>query len=393
MQWRRFVATHAQLDDFPRVVAIAASHWRAGLDTRSSAWVKARLAAAARDGSAGDTAAARMFTRVMLEELARDLGAAPPDVAGQVAGALEQAAACMARASAGGFGLAVLTDAAYPGWLRHIFDPPVALWVAGRVEVLGGPSVAVVGSRDATPAGLLVARRLGRGLAESGLCVVSGLARGVDGAAHEGALDAGGRTVAVLGCGVDVVYPRQHGGLAEAVARAGAVVSELPPGSPPLPRHFPLRNRVISGLSRAVVVVEASERSGSLITARMALEQGRDVLAVPGGIASGRHRGCHALIKDGARLVETVEDVLDEIGWRRLETAPAAGSSNPLITSHLDEIMAAGEPYGLDDLAATTGRPGPEILAELGRLELAGRIVRIGAGSFIRLDASAMDRE
>ena len=184
------------------------------------------------------------------------------------------------------------------------------------VDTLGRPSVAVVGARAASPTGQRIGYELGRDLALAGLVVVSGLARGVDGAAHAGALDGGGRTVAVLGCGVDVVYPRQHGALAARVAAQGVIVSEFPPGTEPRPSHFPLRNRIISGLSRAVVVVEASEQSGSLITAQMALEQGRDVLAVPGTWPAGRYRGCHALIKDGARLVETVEDVLEEIGWR-----------------------------------------------------------------------------
>lgn len=253
--------------------------------------------------------------------------------------------------------------------------------------------MAVVGARDATPAGLAVARRLAGGLAEAGLVVVSGMARGVDGAAHGGALDAGGLTVAVLGCGADVVYPRQHVTLAGEVRRSGALVSELPPGTAPLPRHFPLRNRIISGLARAVVVIEASERSGSLITARMALEQGRDVLAVPGGVASGRHRGCHALIKDGARLVETVGDILEEIGW----SPPPENHTDPffksLKTSRLDIVMAEGEAYNLDELAARTGQSAAVLLAELGRLEVAGRVVRLGAGNFVRLDASAMDRE
>lgn len=323
----------------------------------------------------------------------RALGLSPDAVTDLLEVAVVDAQAALAAAHRAGLALVRGHEPAYPPWLSTIADPPVVLWVGGDREVLARPSVAVVGARDATPAGLAVARRLAGGLAQAGLVVVSGLARGVDGAAHGGALDAGGMTVGVLGCGADIVYPRQHRALTEEVRNAGAVVSELPPGTAPLPRHFPLRNRIISGLARAVVVIEASERSGSLITARMALEQGRDVLAVPGGVASGRHRGCHALIKDGARLVETVGDILEEIGWRSPAERHGDGHHKSLYESQLEAVMAEGEAYSLDELAARTGRPASGLLAEIGRLELAGRVVRIGAGSFVRLDASAMDRE
>jgi DNA processing protein len=330
-----------------------------------------------------------------LERLARGLGLPPAGIPAVVEAALAAADRLLDQAARLGLGLVGLTDPQYPPWLRQIVDPPPVLWLKGRAPVLSLPAVAVVGSRDATPTGLAVARRLAGGLADAGLTVVSGMARGIDGAAHAGALDAGGRTVAVLGCGVDIAYPRSHEALAAETAASGAVASELPPGTPPLPGHFPLRNRIISGLARAVVIVEASERSGSLITARLALEQGRDVLAVPGGVASGRHRGCHALIKDGARLVETVEDILDEIRWRpqaERRSGQPAYADNTFTMSDIEAIMAVGEPYGLDDLAARTGRPAAELLAELGRLEVAGRIGRFGPGCFVRLDGSAMDR-
>lgn len=277
----------------------------------------------------------------------------------------------------------------FPALLAAIPDPPMVLWTKGDRESLMRAAIAVVGSRNATPAGLTVARALGRQLAETGLVVVSGLARGVDAAAHEGSLDAGGQTIAVLGCGADIVYPREHRRLAGRIVTAGAIVSEFPPGTPPLPHHFPLRNRIISGLCRAVVVVEASDRSGSLITARAGLEQGRDVLAVPGSVASGRYRGSHALIKDGARLVETVEDILEEIRWPR----PAASGSSrrkPLPLSNLELAMAPGEPYALDDLAERTGRQAPQLLADLATLELNGRITRLPGGRFARLDESAI---
>jgi DNA processing protein len=306
-----------------------------------------------------------------------------------------------ARRDAASSGLQQLSyfDAGYPAWLWEIPDPPVVLWVRGDAAALSAPLVAVVGSRQATPAGLMVATRLARQLAEAGVGVVSGLARGIDGAAHEGALDGKGTTVAVLGCGADIVYPPGHGALAGRVAAAGAIVSEFSPGAPPLPRHFPLRNRIISGLSRAVVVVEASERSGSLITARQALEQGRDVLAVPGGIASGRYRGCHALIKDGARLVETVEDILDEIGWTPPQTrgqGRRADSCKSSKLSTLEAMMPLGEPVDIERLADRAGASIQRILADLLDLELSGRIQRISGGVVVRVDGPARierDRE
>lgn len=289
-----------------------------------------------------------------------------------------------ALADAARLGLAVLSapGPGYPDRLQQIPDPPIVLWVRGQAGVLSAPAVAIVGSRSATPTGIAIAARLGRELGDAGLVVVSGLARGVDGAAHRGALDGVGCTVAVLGCGVDVNYPREHAALASAIVERGAIVSELAPGTPPRPGHFPLRNRIISGLARAVVVVEASERSGSLITARAALEQGRDVLAVPGNVISGRHRGCHALIKDGARLVETVDDVLEELKWPRRSTPREAPNSLPV--SELEGRMALGEPYSIDELADATGRAAQDLLAELGTLELAGRIARRPGSIFVR---------
>src|SRR6185503_8932588 len=176
------------------------------------------------------------------------------------------------------------------------------------------PSVALVGSRAASPYALAVAERLAADLAARGIVVTSGLARGVDSAAHRGALSTGGDTVAVLGCGVDVAYPREHRALIVDIAASGAVTSELVPGTPPQAQFFPRRNRIISGLSKAVVVIEAGEKSGSLITARCALEQGRDVLAVPGNVLTGRNRGAHALLRDGAKIVESADDILEELG-------------------------------------------------------------------------------
>jgi DNA processing protein len=336
----------------------------------------------------------------LLDAAAVSVGVASYVLRRLVESARPRAQASLARARAGGLTAVPWFDATYPRRLAAIPDPPIVLWVRGDPAALAEPAVAVVGSRRATPSGLAVARRLAADLAEAGLCVVSGLARGVDGAAHAGALAVGRSTVAVLGCGADIVYPREHASLAARVAEAGALVSEFSPGTPPLPPHFPIRNRIISGLALAVVIVEASDKSGSLITARTALEQGRDVLAVPGSVLSGQYRGSHALIKDGARLVETVTDVFEEIGWVALPGAarprPTPGSTRDGPQAHpsaLEHVMAPGEPYSVEDLAARTRRPTHDLLAEIGSLEVLGRIVRAAGGRFVRLDDRASDRE
>ena len=316
--------------------------------------------------------------------LAQKLGWLPETARTAAERAVAEAVKAQDRAKALGLSLVTVADDEYPGLLAQLPDPPLALWTVGSVSCLAQPAVAIVGSRNASPAGAETARRLARGLASAGLVVVSGLARGIDAAAHRGALDGRGPTVGVVGCGLDVTYPRDHGALAAEIRTSGCLVSELPPGTPPLPRHFPLRNRIISGLSSAVVVVEASERSGSLITARMALEQGRDVLAVPGNVVSGCHRGCHALIKDGARLVETVEDILEEIRW----VADPGRLPDPANQSQSNELLAlvrAGEVFSVEDLSERSGLKAAEILAELGRLELEGLVARSGVGTFIRL--------
>jgi DNA processing protein len=247
--------------------------------------------------------------------------------------------------------------------------------------------VAIVGSRAATSVALETAERLGEDLATRGITVVSGLARGVDSAAHRGALKAG-RTIAVLGSGVDYIYPREHAPLANEITKTGMVISEYPPGTPPLPHHFPLRNRLISGLSRAVVVIEASEKSGSLITAGCALEQGRDVMAVPGNVLSGRNRGGHALLKDGAKIVECADDIVEELGLGTVSALSASGeisscksnrSSDPILRR-----MEEGQAYDLDALAASSGLEIQRLLPRLLELELEGLIRRAGAGRFVR---------
>jgi DNA processing protein len=286
----------------------------------------------------------------------------------------------------GGFVAVPFGGREYPGRLAVIDEPPPVLWVVGRSGLLDSLCVALVGSRAGSPYACEVAERLGSELADRGVTVISGLARGVDGAAHRGGLSGRASTAAVLGCGVDVVYPREHASLARQIASKGALVSELRPSTPPLSFHFPRRNRIISGLCVAVVVVEAAERSGSLITARCAADQGRDVMAVPGSVLSRRNRGGHALLKDGAKVVENADDILVEIGLeagpRSAAAATATGAGEPdLLLRHMD----AGESYDLDTLARLTGFDIPGLLSQLGELELQGRIRRSEAGRFRRL--------
>jgi DNA processing protein len=269
----------------------------------------------------------------------------------------------------------------YPAWLRMVPDPPPVLWVRGELSVLEQTSVAIVGSRSASQYARQVARALAAGLADAGIVVTSGMARGVDGAAHEASLAAGGRTIAVLGTGIDVVYPPEHGALAEKIAASGLLVSELPPGSPPYPGHFPRRNRIISGLSRAVVVVEASEKSGSLITAKMALEQGREVMAVPGSVLYGRNSGAHALIKDGAMPVESAADILDALGLDRKALQRAgAGPDGPLESAVYD---AGAMGIDIEELGIATERDPATLAADLTRLELDGKAERLAGGRYV----------
>ena len=274
-------------------------------------------------------------------------------------------------------------DERYPPLLRTIVDPPPVLWVRGVTAVLARPAVAIVGSRAATPYALEVASRLAGELAERRMLVVSGLARGADGAAHRGCLAAGGASVAVLGSGPDLIYPPEHRELAASLCIDGAVVSELGPGAPPLPEHFPQRNRLISGISLAVVVVEANEKSGSLITARCALDQNRDVMAVPGSVLGGRNRGSHALLKDGATVVETADDILEELGWPALRSATGLGlSSNSLTADPLLGRLSAGDVYDLDEMSAALGVPGSKLLARLTEWEMRGLVVRVAGGRY-----------
>lgn len=289
-------------------------------------------------------------------------------------------------------GYFVLTpdDPNYPETLREIFDPPCLLYSAGNPEILKEPAVAVVGARRPTPYGRAVAERLARDLAARGLIVVSGMALGIDSIAHWGAL-AQGKTIAVLGSGLDNVYPRENKSLFRKIADCGAVISEFPPAMPPLAFHFPLRNRIISGLSLAVVVVEAAERSGSLITAGLALEQDREVMAVPGNVTSDLSRGCHWLIKSGAKLVETWEDVVEEFSMplreRFLARQEEEKEKMPELSSEERKIFDRLKPDELthiDELVEAATASVSEILAILLNLELKGLIHQVPGKYFQR---------
>ena len=298
---------------------------------------------------------------------------------------LERARAERERAEEAGIRVLAWNDPLTPAQLIAINDAPPVLWYRGSLDCLSQPTVAIVGSRAASSVALETARRIATDLASRGITVVSGLARGVDSAAHRGALDSG-RTIAVLGSSVDHIYPAEHAELARRIADSGLVVSEYPPGTPPLAFHFPMRNRLISGLSRAVVVIEASDKSGSLITATCAAEQGRDVMAVPGNVLSGRNRGGHALIRDGAKIIECADDIVVELGLRPATEIDADGSSNGSTSSEdpvlkrMDEACA----YDLDALASASGMDAPRLLPHLADLELRGLVRRVGGGRFMR---------
>ena len=332
--------------------------------------------------------AERLRNHVAARDISESLLAERPhDAALTSASVREHATEFVERATRAGFKPVAWTDAIYPMMLAAIVDPPPLLWVRGHTASFDRTAVAIVGSRAGSPYALSVAERLAADLASRGIVVVSGLARGVDSAAHRGALAVDGMTIAVLGSGVDVVYPSENTRLASAIVSKGALLSELAPGTRPLPYFFPMRNRIISGLSRAVVVIEAGEQSGSLITARSALEQGRDVLAVPGNVLSGRNRGGHALLRDGAKIVETADDILEELGL--LEVSRAGAHAAPKIAA--DPILAClapGEACDVDAIAERSGLGVSRLLPRLCELELHGLIQRAGGGRFIRVDSS-----
>jgi DNA processing protein len=275
-----------------------------------------------------------------------------------------------------------ISDLRYPASLRNIADPPPLLYVDGDLEPIDAQAIAIVGSRHATPYGIRIARMLAGELSRLGFTIVSGMARGIDRVAHESALSAGGRTLAVLGCGLDVVYPPDHKQLRAQIPEAGAVLTEFPLGSPPLAAHFPQRNRILSGLSLGVVVVEAAEGSGSLITAKLAAEQGREVFAVPGPVDVPTSRGTHGLLKLGAKLTETVDDILEEL-LPQLERpvmttsfcpASAAGARRPLMDFSPEEqrvyAVVSEDPQSIDELTEHAALASSTVAGVLLALEL-----------------------
>jgi DNA processing protein len=276
-------------------------------------------------------------------------------------------------------------DSDYPQRLLELGDAPPVLFHIGRRELLNRPTVAIVGSRQATPQGLEDAREFARALAGAGVTVVSGLALGIDAAAHRGAVDQPGSTIAVVGTGLDRVYPAANRKLAHAIAERGSMLSEFAPGTPPLQWHFPRRNRLISGLSRGVLVIEANLSSGSLITARLAGDQGREVMAVPGSIHSPLSRGCHKLIREGAKLVETAQDVLAELGMHAAPAPDAAAATRDIAAEYAPLLAAMGTgPVDFDRLVARTGLAPQVISAQLTALEIDGIAAPMPGGRWQR---------
>lgn len=276
-----------------------------------------------------------------------------------------------------------LADAEYPQRLLQISDPPLVLYAVGRVELLNAPAIAMVGSRNASPQGSKDAEAFAEALSSAGLCVVSGMALGIDAAAHRGALRAAGSSVAVLGTGPEAIYPRRNRALAQALAEGGCLVTEFAPGTPLAAANFPRRNRLISGMSLGVWVIEASPGSGSLITARFALEQNRDVFAMPGSIHSPLSKGCHHLIRSGARLAEKAQDVIEELGWKGMMLSVPAESGPVAADPVLDAL--GFDPLSIDQVAERCGMDVPALCARMSALELEGRVVSLPGGRLQRV--------
>ncbi len=307
---------------------------------------------------------------------------------------VESARESLSRVEQAGFRVLCWSEADYPRLLRAIVDPPLVLSVWGELRATDALAIAIVGSRTATRYGREMSHRLASELAQAGLTIISGLARGIDKQAHEGALDAGGRTIAVLGSGLLDVYPREHRKLAERIAARGAVISELPLDEPPRGQNFPRRNRIITGAALGTVVVEATLKSGSLVSARMALEQDREVFAVPGPALAPNSSGVHALIRDGATLVTRGEDIIEELRPELRELlarrplsvgeapAPRRRPSDPTETRLIETLKDAPEGLGLDHLVERARIPTPQALAALGRLEVKGVLWSLPGGVF-----------
>lgn len=339
-----------------------------------------RLLAAFGSAEAVFAASSAARSQVVDGHLAHALADAPPDHARRLQAVIDW----LELPDGAQRSVVSLGDPEYPAPLLAAADPPLLLYAHGRIGLLREPAVAVVGSRNPTPQGQDNARAFSRHLSEAGLVVVSGLALGIDGAAHEGALQGPSGTIAVVGTGLDRVYPARNRELAHRIAERGLIVSEYALGTPPLAANFPQRNRIIAGLSRGTLVVEAALQSGSLITARLAAEAGREVFAIPGSIHSPQSRGCHLLIRQGAKLVETARDLLDELQWpdatARDEAAPAPA------VAHEDPLLEAlgHDPVSLDALVARTGWPAAVLGARLLELEIEGQVARLPGQLFQR---------
>lgn len=290
--------------------------------------------------------------------------------------------------------LITLADEAYPQTLLETSNPPALLYAKGNVDLLRAPCIAMVGSRHATPQGEKNAEHFAENLCHRGMCVVSGMALGIDGAAHRGAIKANGHTIAVVGTGLDIVYPAKHRDLAHQIVQRGLIVSEFPLNTPSMPKNFPRRNRIISGLSLGCLVVEANIDSGSLITAKLAAEQGRDVFAIPGSIHSPVSKGCHLLIKQGAKLVESIDDILCEITLPQAQTRSDTASPNGLLPERANLPPEANtvlasigfDPIDFDRLMALTGLTASTLSTMLTLLELDGQLTHLNGGKYQRLN-------
>ncbi|MBI1257470.1 MAG: DNA-protecting protein DprA [Chloroflexi bacterium] len=294
----------------------------------------------------------------------------------------------MAKIERAGARLLTPEDAEFPSLLKNLPDPPLALYVRGTLTAQDDLALSIVGTRKATPYGRDASAYFARQLAQQGVTIISGLAHGIDSAAHRGALDVGGRTLAVMGCGIDRIYPSDNAELARQIIEHGALISEFPVGSKPEARHFPRRNRIISGLSLGVLVVEAPEQSGAMITATLAAEQGRDVFAVPGSIFSGASGGTNRLIQDGAKLVLTVDDILDElnIAHRKVEARVITKRIAPSGEKEAALLRYLGaDPLPIDDLVRQSGLSAAEALGILTLLELQGYVENDGRGKYRRI--------
>ncbi len=317
------------------------------------------------------------------------LGAVVPDaIAARVAEPVDEAPLAATRAwlAEPAHEIIAWDDADYPRALLDLGYAPPALYFVGRRELLNRPALAIVGSRNATAQGALDAQAFAKALSDAGLTIVSGLAVGIDAAAHEGALEGRGSTLAVVGTGLDRVYPARNRELAHRIAARGGLISEFPPGTPPKAMNFPRRNRLISGLARGVLVVEAAFKSGSLVTARHAGEQGREVFAIPGSIHSPLSKGCHKLIREGAKLVETARDILEELGMAAPEGGAAQQAASPATGAEAALLDAlGGDCTSVDALAVRTGLTSAIVMAALTGLELSGQVAAIPGGLWQRL--------